>query len=152
MASESWRGQLEAAAQRVANDDYVVEPVDFAVPRGDKLDELALANTFFRRILFSTQQMQIVLMNIEPDDGGIGAEVHPYTSQFFYIVDGRGVAKLDTPAGRVAITLKRGRAFAVPANTPHAILQIGEAPLKLYTIYAPPVHEPDMAPQRSAPD
>jgi mannose-6-phosphate isomerase-like protein (cupin superfamily) len=31
----------------------------------------------------------------------------------------------------------------VPAGTLHNILNKGEAPLKLYTIYAPPEEEPD---------
>jgi mannose-6-phosphate isomerase-like protein (cupin superfamily) len=65
----------------------------------------------------------------------IGAEIHKL-DQFFRIEEGTGVAVLDG----VITTITEGFAIVVPAGTKHNIVNTGSAPMKLYTLYAPPNH------------
>ena len=65
----------------------------------------------------------------------IGAEVHKL-DQFFRVEEGSGEAILDG----VRTAIKAGFAVVVPAGTKHNIINTGNAPLKLYTLYAPPNH------------
>jgi mannose-6-phosphate isomerase-like protein (cupin superfamily) len=65
----------------------------------------------------------------------IGAEVHQL-DQFFRVEEGAGEAILD---GHRTV-IRAGFAVLVPAGTNHNIINNGSAPLKLYTLYAPPNH------------
>lgn len=103
-----------------------------------------LANRAYRRVVDTTQQMQQVVMHITPEQGGIHAEVHPYSSQYVSIVAGRGVALIED---RLEIELLPNVSFIVPANTKHEIVNTGSEALALYTIYAPPVHPPGLVQQ-----
>lgn len=62
-------------------------------------------------------------------------EVHKL-DQFFRVEEGTGGAILDG----VHTAISEGFAVLVPAGTHHNIINTGEGPLKLYTIYAPPNH------------
>ena len=65
----------------------------------------------------------------------IGAEVHKL-DQFFRVEEGSGEAVLDG----VRTAIQAGFAVLVPAGANHNIINTGNAPLKLYTLYAPPNH------------
>ena len=73
-------------------------------------------------------------MALEPR-GEIGAEVHEL-DQFFRVEEGTGEAVLDG----VRTAIRAGFAVLVPAGTHHNIINTGNVPLKLYTLYAPPNH------------
>ncbi len=94
-----------------------------------------LANKYYRKVIYTTKQQQLVLMSLEPGET-IPLETHPDTTQFFRIESGTGVAIL---AGK-KYKLKPNYALLVPANTEHEIIQTGDEPLKLYSIYSPPEH------------
>jgi mannose-6-phosphate isomerase-like protein (cupin superfamily) len=66
----------------------------------------------------------------------IGAEVHKL-DQFFRVEEGTGAAVLDG----VRTAIRAGFAVVIPAGTNHNIINTGSAPLKLYTLYAPPNHQ-----------
>lgn len=107
-------------------------------------------NNDFRRILATTQQMQVVAMHVQRRDGnGLGKEVHPFSTQVIQIISGRGTATLFLADGPLVVSLEPGSTLLVPANVAHAI-RIGprEDSLRLLTMYAPPVHPPDLAPQQ----
>ena len=74
--------------------------------------------------------------------GDIGLEIHPDTDQFLRIEQGNGVVKMGT--GKENLSLQKcvscGCAIFVPAGTWHNLVNTGNVPLKLYTIYAPPHH------------
>ena len=55
--------------------------------------ELARANDEFRKVLWTGEQTQLVLMAI-PEGGEIGGEVHEGHDQLLYFVAGSGVAKI----------------------------------------------------------
>ncbi len=96
-------------------------------------------NTDFRRILNTSDNMQVTAMCISPNDC-IGLENHANTDQFICIVC--GCCKLMSGNHRDCLTcqeiLKEGCCCIIPANTWHNVVNIGSCPLKLFSIYAPP--------------
>src|SRR5512132_2789346 len=98
------------------------------------IEELALENSEFRRVLYTAKHCQLVVMALKPKEE-IGAEVHKL-DQFFRVEEGAGEAILDG----VRTAIEAGFAVLVPAGTKHNIINTGDAPLKLYTLYAPPNH------------
>ena len=54
----------------------------------------AKANTFFRRVLSTGANAQVVVMSIPPG-GEIGEETHEHVDQVLAFVEGEGVAILD---------------------------------------------------------
>lgn len=98
------------------------------------IEELAVTNDEFRRVLYTAKNCQLVVMSLEPG-GEIGMEVHKL-DQFFRVEKGSGEAILDG----VSTAIREGFAIVVPAGTNHNIVNTGSTPLKLYTLYAPPNH------------
>jgi mannose-6-phosphate isomerase-like protein (cupin superfamily) len=98
------------------------------------IESLAVRNDDFRRVLYTAMHCQLVLMALKPGEE-IGAEVHTL-DQFFRVEEGTGEAVLD--GQRTAV--RSGFAILVPAGARHNIVNTGSAPLKLYTLYAPPNH------------
>ncbi|MBL9162743.1 MAG: cupin domain-containing protein [Planctomycetaceae bacterium] len=98
------------------------------------IEELAVTNDEFRRVLYTAKNCQLVVMSLEPG-AEIGMEVHKL-DQFFRVEKGSGEAILDG----VSTAIREGFAIVVPAGTKHNIVNTGSTPLKLYTLYAPPNH------------
>lgn len=98
------------------------------------IESLAVANDKFRQVLYTAKNSQLVLMSLKPGED-IGAEIHK-VDQFFRIEEGSGEALLN--GARTPI--QAGFAVLVPAGVNHNIVNTGEVPLKLYTLYAPPNH------------
>lgn len=99
------------------------------------IEELTLANNFFRQVLYTSKYSQLVLMSIAPGDD-IGEETHTL-DQFIRIESGLGKAILND----IEYELKDGSAVVVPAGVKHNILNTSNEPLKLYTVYSPPEHK-----------
>jgi len=98
------------------------------------IEGMAVGNDDFRRVLYTAKNCQLVLMALRPGEE-IGAEVH-HLDQFFRVEAGTGEAVLDG----VRTAINAGAAVLVPAGARHNIVNTGAAPLKLYTLYAPPNH------------
>lgn len=98
------------------------------------IEETAVKNEEFRRVLYTAKHSQLVVMALKPGED-IGAEVHQL-DQFFRIEEGSGETVLDG----IRTPVRAGFAVLVPAGTNHNIINTGSAPLKLYTLYAPPNH------------
>lgn len=98
------------------------------------IEDLALKNEDFRRVLYTAKHCQLVVMALQPQEE-IGVEVHKL-DQFFRVEEGTGEAVLDG----VRTAISAGFALLVPAGTNHNIINTGSSPLKLYTLYAPPNH------------
>jgi mannose-6-phosphate isomerase-like protein (cupin superfamily) len=105
----------------------------------------AWANDAFRRVVLTGEHEQVVVMTI-PQGGEIGDEVHPATDQVLAFVDGRAQARLDGQESQVG---PNDMVF-VRAGTRHNFINIGELPLRLITIYAPPEHAPGTVHQTKA--
>ena len=74
-------------------------------------------------------------MTIQPGDE-IGAEVHTL-DQFIRIEAGKANVTLDG----VEHTLSKDWAVIIPAGTNHNVVNTGDEPLRLYSIYSPAEHK-----------
>jgi mannose-6-phosphate isomerase-like protein (cupin superfamily) len=92
-------------------------------------------NPNFRKVVFTGTRTQLVVMALLPGEE-IGTEVHGAVDQLLYVVKGRGIAVL----GDVKETFAEGAMFCVPAGTTHNVVNAGDEPLKLFTVYSPPQH------------
>lgn len=98
------------------------------------IEDIANKNHDFRQVLYTAGNVQLVVMSLKPKEE-IGMELHEL-DQFFRVEEGSGEAFLDG----VSTVIRAGSAVLVPAGTSHNIVNTGNVPLKLYTLYAPPNH------------
>jgi mannose-6-phosphate isomerase-like protein (cupin superfamily) len=99
------------------------------------IERLTEENPDFRRVLYTGQHVQLVLMALAPGEE-IGSEVHEDRDQFFRVEAGDGEITIDGTVHRVTA----GFAMIVPAGARHNVRNLGSAPLSLYTLYGPPEH------------
>jgi len=100
------------------------------------IEEKTLKNRYFRRVLYTAKNMQLVVMSLLPKEE-IGMEVHPKVDQFFRVEEGEGKVIMNGSSQKV----KSGDVFIVPQGTEHNVINTSPSlPLKLYTIYSPPNH------------
>lgn len=96
-------------------------------------------NTYFRSTLWTGELMQVTVMSIDVGEE-IGAEVHEDTDQFIKVESGRAKILIGYSADEYYYQRLIDKDFAViiPAGVWHNIVNLGNTPLKLYSIYAPP--------------
>jgi mannose-6-phosphate isomerase-like protein (cupin superfamily) len=99
------------------------------------LEKKSLENKAYRKVLFTTEQLQLVVMNLPAGDD-IPMETHKKTTQFIRVEGGSGMAIINNKK----ISIKDGDAIIIPAGYQHYIKNNGKVPLLLYTIYSPPEH------------
>ncbi len=92
-------------------------------------------NQNFRTVLHTGMKSQLVVMSIPPG-GEIGMETHERVEQTLFFLQGNGIAILNGKKRAV----NPGDALVVTPGTEHNVVNTGSAPLKIYTIYAPPNH------------
>jgi mannose-6-phosphate isomerase-like protein (cupin superfamily) len=95
-------------------------------------------NTDYRKVIATGADSQLVLMSLAPGED-IGEEVYGEIDQITVVVDGTG--RLEIP-GEEDDGIEVGDLIFTPAGIQHNIINDSEGGLKLYTIYAPPEHEP----------
>lgn len=98
------------------------------------IENLALENEHFRRVLYTDTKSQLVLMSLLPGEE-IGEEVHD-VDQFLRVEKGVGKAILNGISHDIA----DGSGILVPVGTKHNIINSDSGPMKLYTLYMPPHH------------
>lgn len=99
------------------------------------IKKLAKENDNFRKVLFTADHSQLVLMSIAPGED-IGEEVHTHIDQILYLVEGTGEAVIDG----LESPFVEDEVVFVPAGTKHNFINKGDKALKLYTVYSPPEH------------
>lgn len=92
-------------------------------------------NENFRTVLHTGAKSQLVVMAIPPG-GEIGMETHKSVEQSLFFLSGTGVAILNGEKR----ALRPGDVLVVAPGTAHNVVNTGKAPLKIYTVYAPPNH------------
>ena len=105
----------------------------------DDIEKLTKDNSDFRRVVYTGKHMQLVLMTLKPGEE-IGAEVHEGHDQFLRFEEGEGEVVIDGTTHRVEDDF----AVIVPAGARHNVVNTGDSPLKLYTLYGPPEHRLDV--------
>lgn len=115
--------------------DYGPEP--FAI----NIEQATKQNNAFRTALWTGNHLQLTLMSISPGED-IGLENHPDNDQFLRIEQGRGLVKMGESKDNLDFQRRVGDGYCIiiPAKTWHNVINIGNIPLKLYSIYAPPQH------------
>src|ERR1035437_9154748 len=92
-------------------------------------------NTNFRKVLFTGEKSQLVVMSIPPG-GDVGAEIHKYTEQTLFFLSGTGIGELNGEK----FPIGPGDVVVVVPGTLHNFINTGIEDLKIYTVYAPPNH------------
>jgi mannose-6-phosphate isomerase-like protein (cupin superfamily) len=92
----------------------------------DNIEALTIANSDFRRVLYTGRHLQLVLMTLQPGEE-IGSEVHDGIDQFFRFEEGTGVVDIDGVENKV----EDGSAVIVPSGACHNVRNTGDTPLKL---------------------
>jgi len=99
------------------------------------IEQVALENAYFRKVLYTAKNSQLVLMSLKPGED-IGEEIHQL-DQFIRCEAGQGKAILDG----ITHQITNGFCVIVPAGAKHNIINTSsDKPLKLYTLYSPPNH------------
>jgi mannose-6-phosphate isomerase-like protein (cupin superfamily) len=112
-------------------------------PQSFDLERATLENTSYRAVAWSGKYLQLTLMSI-PVGEDIGLEAHPQTDQFLRLDAGRGRVLMGPTKDHLDFDreVEDGGAIFVPAGTWHNVINIGDEPLQLYTVYAPVHHAP----------
>ncbi len=115
--------------------DYGPEP--FAV----NIEEATKQNNTFRTALWTGRHLQLTLMSINVGED-IGLEIHPNLDQFIRIEEGQGLVQMGDRKDSLDFqaNVHNDSAFIIPAGKWHNLINTGNTPLKLYSIYAPPQH------------
>jgi len=104
------------------------------------IEEATRANSNYRTTLWTGNNLQVTLMTIQPGHD-VGLEVHMTTDQFLRIEDGKATVYLgDSRENLQSWEADNDDAVIVPAGTWHNLVNSGDRPLKVYSIYAPPQH------------
>lgn len=122
------------------------KPSNSEIFYSDDLEQLTISNNDYRNVKYTGTNQQIVLMSINPGDD-IKMEVHENHDQFIRIEQGEGLGIVNNKEYK----LNDNSSIIVPAGSSHKIINTGNVPLKLYTIYSPPEH-PDKLVQETNPD
>ncbi|ATW25799.1 cupin domain-containing protein [Candidatus Formimonas warabiya] len=112
-------------------------PAPFVV----NIEEATKQNNNFRTALWTGNHLQLTLMSI-PVGEDIGLEIHIDHDQFIRIEEGQGIVKMGDRKDRLYFQEKASDDYAIfiPAGTWHNLINTGNKPIKLYSIYAPPQH------------
>lgn len=116
--------------------DYGKEAITF------NMKDIVLKNENYRTTIWTGDYFQITLMCIPAGGGDIGMEIHPNVDQFLRLESGCGKVEMGEEKDVVTLSkvVKTNDVIIIPANTWHNVTNIGEKPMKLYSIYSPPNH------------
>jgi mannose-6-phosphate isomerase-like protein (cupin superfamily) len=105
------------------------------------IEKETVGNTNFRTTLFTGSQMQLTVMHLEPGEE-IGLEMHDGTDQFIRVEEGSASVTMGRTKDAVEVTheLTDDWAVIIPSGTWHNVINTGDGPLKLYSLYSPPEH------------
>lgn len=115
--------------------DYGPEPFVTNINKATK------QNNNFRTALWTGKYLQVTLMSINVGES-ISLEMHPDVDQFIRIEQGYGLVQMGNDKNNLNFERKvyDDSAIIIPAGKWHNLTNIGNVPIKLYSIYAPPNH------------
>ncbi|MCM3743767.1 cupin domain-containing protein [Sporosarcina luteola] len=115
--------------------DYGKEPFVVNITNATK------QNNTYRTALWTGNRLQVTLMSLNVGED-IGLEMHPNVDQFLRVEQGQGVVRMGKSKDNLSFerNVSDDSAIMIPAGTWHNVINTGNIPLKLYSIYAPPNH------------
>ena len=105
------------------------------------IERATVANDTYRTVVWTGAHLQVTVMSIEPG-ADVGLEVHDDRDQFLRVEAGRARVQMGPAEDRLTFDreVEDDWAVLVPAGTWHNLTNIGDEPLKLYSLYAPREH------------
>jgi mannose-6-phosphate isomerase-like protein (cupin superfamily)/rubrerythrin len=115
--------------------DYGGEP--FVVD----IEKVTKQNETYRTALWTGDHLQVTVMSIGVGED-IGLEIHPALDQFIRVEQGEGIVRMGNRKDDVDFEERvyDDYAIMIPAGKWHNLINTGDVPIKLYSIYAPPEH------------
>ena len=131
----SINGEASKTGADVILKDYGAEPTVL------NIEAHTLSNTNFRTALWTGAKLQVTVMSI-PVGCDVGLEQHPDTDQFLRVEEGIAQVVMGDTEDSLTFSAMVEKDFAifVPAGKWHNIINSGDTPLKLYSIYSPVEH------------
>jgi len=132
LRAETMRHRNNAAIDLM---DYGPEPFVVDIEKATK------ENDNFRTALWTGNNLQLTLMSLNEGED-IGLEMHPDVDQFIRIEEGHGIVRMgdNENLSDFEADVYDDFIFVIPAGKWHNLINTGNTPLKLYSIYAPPNH------------
>ncbi len=134
--------QENAACLRFLSEELSPRLTDYGgKPFVVDINKATKQNDTFRTALWTGTHLQVTLMSINVGED-IGLEIHPNLDQFLRVEEGEGIVRMGAKKDQLDFEEKVADdfAFMIPAGTWHNVINTGNTPLKLYSIYAPPQH------------
>ncbi len=105
------------------------------------IEDATKENNTFRTALWTGKYLQLTLMSIDVGDN-IGLEMHSDLDQFIRIEEGQGIVRMGDERNNLNFQARIYDDFVIfiPAGKWHNLINTGNKPIKLYSIYAPPAH------------
>lgn len=133
--------------QQIANEDSAREKAEIILkdygrdPLVINIEDYTLNNENFRTAIWTGNNLQLTVMSI-PVGGEVGLEMHSDIEQFLRIEEGNAEVLMGDSANEMNFKhiASDDDAIFVPAGKWHNIINKGDKPLKLYSIYAKPEH------------
>jgi len=83
------------------------------------------------------------LVVLEPGQGH-ERHNHPGVEEILYVIEGRGLQVVEPASGRVEREVGPGVLVHIPPDVYHSTVNVGEGPMRLLAIYAPPGPEAEL--------
>ena len=100
------------------------------------IESLTLDNENFRKVLYTGNHSQLVLMSLLPSEE-IGLETHNKSDQFFRFEKGEGKVIIN----HTEYNVSDGDVIIVPSGAQHNVINTSSSnSLKFYTMYSPAHH------------
>lgn len=127
--------QAEQTNESVVLKDYGAEPTVL------NIETYTLTNENFRTTLWTGGNLQVTVMSI-PVGKDVGLELHMEIDQFLRIEDGEAQVMMGDSKENLNFVQNASDddAIFIPAGKWHNIVNKGDKPLKIYSIYAPSEH------------
>ncbi|GAA2026787.1 hypothetical protein GCM10009720_03100 [Yaniella flava] len=105
------------------------------------IEQATLENENYRTTLWTGKNLQLTVMTIAVGDD-IGLEVHGHNDQFLRVEQGTGHVQMGPTEDELNFdeVVEDDWVMCIPAGSWHNVTNVGDEPLKLYSIYAPVEH------------
>jgi len=100
------------------------------------IEKATLENNNYRKVIFTGEKIQLVLMNLKGGED-IPLEVHHGIDQFIRVESGKARVKIE----KKDFELGEDEIVIIPAGKKHYVCNASKSKdLKIYSIYSPPEH------------